>query len=124
MFRLFRIGDAGIITRNEGEGRFHPAAAGAAAAALGDEEEALGGEKAEPARGAKTRPVGGCFLVVGPEGEAAIDPAKKESVAGADDGGAALARAEFVVEEFAVGERNSGGVGVDFVFVNNGVGDV
>lgn len=81
----------------------------------------MGGEEAEPAGGAEAGPVGGGFLVVRPKGEAAVDAAEEEPVAGADDGGATFARAEFVVEGFAVGEGDAAGVGVDFVFVNDGM---
>ena len=68
--------------------------------------------------------MGWFFLIVGPEGEAAVDASQEEAVAGADDGGAAFARAEFVVEGLAIGERDAGGIGVDLVFVNNRMGDV
>lgn len=117
-------GDPGVVSWDEGQGGFHPAAAGTAAAAFGDEEEALGGESAEPAGGAEAGPVGLLFSVLGPEGEADIETAIKEAVAGADGGGAFCFWAVFVVEGFAIGEGDAGGVGVDTVFVNDGVGDV
>ena len=63
-------------------------------------------------------------MIVGPEGETAVDASQEEAVAGADDGGAAFTWTEIVVEGLAIGEGDAGGIGVDLVFVNNRMRDV
>lgn len=64
------------------------------------------------------------LLVMGPEGETAIDSSQEEAVAGSYDSGTALPWTKFVIQRFAIGEGDSSGVGVDFVFINNWMRDV